>query len=271
MVMTKCTLLIESRSANSQADATRSRIAGWSESWYDEGPFSETKRAYTISLAQKRAALLPTGSSVVGQRYQEVDPIGASSTGSRVFAGGAGLQADIPQMALLLRIPGVGVKNFRPFYLRGLPDARVNEGEYSPSSIYTNKLIQFLLELEQWNFRGRNLAATTVPILTIDNAGVFQLEADSAIAVNDMVRVLRTNLATGGQFGGRFRVSAKPTARTGTLADWTAGPAAGGRIRADSIIYPVVPGGLKPEDVISRVVTRKVGRPFAGYSGRDSR
>jgi len=271
MPVTKLTMLFEARTADAAISPARSRIGGWSESWYDNGPYTDAMRTAFLSVCEKRAALLPSGASIVGQRYQELDPIGASSTGSRLYPGTAGLQADIPQMALLLRIPGVGVKNAKPFYLRGLPDARVVEGEYSPASAYTLKLQAFLTELGDWNFRGRNLASAAVPILTVSDSGVFQLEADSAVGVDSMVRVLRTTNAAGRQVGGRYRVSAKPTARTGTLADWNHGATVGGRIRLDAIIYPGIPLDLKPEDVISRVVTKKVGRPFAAYVGRRSK
>jgi len=269
MAWTKYTMLFEARTSFGATNTTRSRVGGWSESWYDS-LFSEAIKAEFLVLCEKRAALLPAGASVVGQRYQEVDPIGATSTGSRVFPGTAGLQADIPQMSLLLRIPGSSVKNFKPFYLRGLPDARVVLGEYSPASGYTAALTQFLDYLQGWNFRGRNLANAAVPILTISNVGAYQLEADSPAAEGDMVRVLRCTLANGNFFGGRFRIATKLTARTGTLADWSAGAATKGRMRIDAIVYPGVPAGLTPDDVVSRVVTRKVGRPFAEYSGRRS-
>lgn len=270
MPFIKCTMLIEARSAVS-SPSVRARIGGWSESWYDNSStLTDVVRARFVTLCTRRAALLPQGTQITGQRYQIVDPVGASSTGSRIYPGSAGTQADIPQMALLMRIPGQGVANHRPVYLRGLPDARVVEGEYSPSAVYTNALSLFLQALVGWNFRGRNLAAAAVPILTIDVNGVFQLETDSALGAGSMVRVLRTNLLAGGQFGGRFRIAAMPTARTGTLADWSAGPAVGGRLRLDSIIYPEVGPGLTVDDVISRVVTKKVGRPFSEYSGRRS-
>jgi hypothetical protein len=276
MPHTKCTMLMQLRTNVDQPNSPISRIGGWSESWYDTNTAISAVRPPFIQLCQKRAALLPAGAAVVGQRYQQVDPVGASSSTSFSFPGNARfttssdvLAADMPQNALLCAVIGASVKNTRRFTLRGLPDAVVVGGEYNPgNSAFSTALQAFFNELDLYWFPGRDLSAPTYPLLTIDSLGNFASEQATLFVVNQMVRVLRTKDADGRLRGGRFQVETmNPGGYTGKLAGWTFGACKGGKLRADSMIWAQV----RPANIsIGRQVTRKVGRPFTQYRGRRS-
>lgn len=250
--------------------AASQRTGGWTESvyWDSIGPQS---RASFLRLCQRRAALLPNAFAVVGQRYQQVEPVGGSSTGATRFPG---LQvslteseptADIPQMCLLCRTRTAG-PNIRPTMIRGLPDFVVKGGEYTPAPLFTGPLNAYFEELAGWLMRGRDLTATTYPIYRISNDGIVSFTAVTAISTPTMVRILRTLNSNGDQVGGVFKATSQPTTSSLQLEGWTGGATEGGKVRANAVIFPV----LTTTD-ISRVITRRIGRAPFQYVGRRSR
>jgi hypothetical protein len=265
----KCTALFQLATNTSDPTAVARRLGGWSESYYrPDADIGSTLITNFNTLCQRRAALLPSGAVIVGQRFQVVNPAGTSQTAARRYPGTAGTQADVPQMALLCRAPAQSAANIRPLILRGIPDARVVEGEYSPSSGFTTAIESFFSWLSaNWQFHGRDLSANTVPIYSIDALGVATLEANTTAVLGSMVRVLRTTDVNKDQVGGRFRVSAAASSTQITLQGWTLGACKGGRLRVDADTYLTIGSPIS----ISRVITRRVGRPFEQYRGRQSK
>lgn len=277
----KCTALFQLATNVDFPNNAARRIAGWSESWYYPG--NSIPNAITIFAGQNlvlglsipgwclyRAALLPGGASIIGQRYQVVNPTGPSQTVGAVFPGSEGEPADIPQQALLIYCPALGSNNVRRSTLRGIPDARVIEGEYTPSQAFSTAVTSFFAFLSNFQFRARDLSQPTFTILNITTLGVVTTEAPNTITAGQMVRVLRTRTADGDLVGGRFQVSGTGPGNTVfTLNGWTPAEATtGGRVRVDAIAFPFINGGAC---VLGRTVTRRVGRPFTVYRGRRSK
>jgi len=244
------------------------RVGGWSESVYSDYPPSAIMEQRFLDLMNARAALLAVTGSITGQRFQAVDPPGVSTTGTRIVPGASGLQCDVPQMALYYRLRSSTTLNTRPLYIRGIPDARVVQGEYSPSQAYTTALNSYLNQLRYWQFRAKDLSLGSAPIFTITDAGVVTVTEAYMPNVNDYVKVSRTVPQLGGFYGGTFRVSAVASTTQFTLANWVAGDTSQGRVSLIGYVYPSVGA---PVDETPRVVVKKVGRPFVQYRGRASR
>lgn len=253
------------------------RTAGWSESWYQPGNDvagtiaiangTALAGAAAFSILNTRAALLPQGAAIVGFRVQQVDPSGSAQSGALTLPGDKAAPPDIPQMAALCKATSVGRANIRRFTLRGIPDQYVTEGESNFVGDYKGLLLKFFLALGAWSFRARDLSQANIRVVTIAADGTVQAEAAIPYAVGDFVRVLRTINSAGQRVGGRFMVtSVGPGVGVFKVGGWTAGACTLGSVRKDAIVYPQVsPGG---PDFFDRIVTRRVGRPFVAYRGR---
>jgi hypothetical protein len=265
MSFTKCTMLFE-LATNKTAGLSNNRIGGWSETWY-RTTITGLKGAFE-TLCQARARLLPNGALVVGQRYQELVLGGGSQTASARYPGIGGNPADVPQMALLCRASAQGAPNRRGITLRGIPDAVVVQGEYAPTTNFTNDLQAFftLLKSNLWRFRGKDLTATQVPLISISSAGLATTALAHSFSNGTVVRILRAAKLDKEVVSGLFTLGgAAPTGTTFTMPNWGPDATTGGLARLEGTVYPVV-----NEVNISRVVVRKVGRPFSGYRGRAS-
>src|SRR5580765_1123966 len=126
MVLCACSLLMRQKTNKRNAPGL-SRIGGWSEGWWFEGDPADAMDKLVL-ISQFRARFLTDAASVIGQRVRVVG--GGSTTNNRGFPGGQTIRGDIPQMGLLCTVQGVGRPNVRHFILRGVPDARVEEGEF---------------------------------------------------------------------------------------------------------------------------------------------
>jgi hypothetical protein len=280
-VTIKCTALFQLSTNVDFPNASSRRIGGWSESWYFPGT-SVTNAAFLFQGAPSvaglaipgwcsyRAAILPTGAAIVGQRYQQVNPTGATQTTGQMFPGSSGLTADIPQQAVLIYCPAAGANNIRRSTLRGIPDSAIVEGEYVALAGLNNAILNWFSFLSNFQFRVRDLSQPTFTILNITAAGLVTCETPHTIAQGAMVRILRTKTADGDLVGGRFQVATiGPLGNQLTLTNWTPAEATtGGRIRVDAIAFPFVNAAACQ---IGRAVTRRVGRPFTSYRGRRAR
>jgi len=262
MAITRCTLLFNFQTTD--ANKAAQRTAGWSESYY----FPTADLIFALgklnALASVRSSLVATGGAVIGQRVQVVDPVGPSKTGDTAFAGGAGLAADIPQMALYCRAVSGATNNARELVLRGIPDARVQNGSFVSSTDYDRRLQRFFAELRSgWVMRGRDMSQPRKPIVTIDTNGLVTTTIDHAYAVGNRVQIIRTTMPNDRQVGGVYTVLTTPSARTFSIAPGFTLPTRGGSTRLSAIVTPQY-----DEIKAVRIGTRKVGRVFFPYRGR---
>ena len=277
----KCTMLIQQATAASSPGAPVKRIAGWSESWY--WPGTSLQSAITAmtgakarggivlipGLALLRAALLNLGGSIVGIRFQGVNPIGPSQTLAVNYPGKG--ETDFPSASLLTYIPGQGVKNIRRHALRGLEDAQVFEGEYSPSSAYTTLMQTYFAGLVGFQFQGRDLSQPLQPIDNIDGTGKVTTIANHPYQPGEWVRILKSKDSSGNLRGGRFNIpmASTVTNSTFTISRWPYSSTTGGNARLDP--GPQYFNADWSNATTGRVVYKKVGRPFVAFHGRRSR
>jgi hypothetical protein len=279
-MQTKCIMVFQLSTNTADPTATQRRIGGWTETYYwPTQNLNDAKTAFR-SLCQLRAGLLPRGALVKGQRYQFVNPVGASVSEAFNYPGTASLDQDVPQIALHFRIPAQAAQNVRSLDLRGVPDARVVGGEYSGTQNYDGALSRLLRALPAWQFYGRDLSQPTFPIYSIDPTGAAIIQAAFPYVVGDMVRVLRSLDSTGDFQGGLFRVASTTLPFGLTLQGWTGGACKGGKIRKDGHVFVNFSDINQGADtgfgsVVSFptpiAIIKKVGRPSGGYRGRRSR
>lgn len=264
---TKCTWLFQLQTAFSSG--TPARLGGWSESWYSASDFGDTLVANFRALGQRRANLLPSSAVIVGMRFQATDGFtsGSSESVAAILPGTSGIDNDAPQVALKVQLNGEGNANKKILILRGIPDDIVKRGEYVPTSGFRTNFNGFLAELTRgWAWRGQVLNATSSALLTIAADGTFVCEDVTAIASNQMVKVLRARNSGGRQKGGIYKTQ-NVVGAGGTLLNWNHGACTGGRMRRNLIFFPTVPStfGSPPTP---EVIVKKVGRPFNQYRGR---
>jgi len=268
MPTTKATMLFQLSTNASNPTSPKRRVGGWSESWYYDGDITATLAFLNggTGLCAKRAALLPIGSSIVGQRLQPVVPLGPSVTRAKPFPAASGLATDIPQMALYVNCPNVAGTNIKRALLRGIPDSQVDEGEFSPNAAYTTKLNSFIDELQFWRFKHLDLAQELLTVVTVSAGGLFTTVEDHPYIPGDIVTLKNVLRVTNDKaVTGKFRVIDTPTLKTFTVMQWSAGAAYQGQVRRVANAYSLV-NSAAAEPV--RIVTRKVGRPFDQYVGR---
>lgn len=270
----KCTMLFNyvsntgDQSGVSTVDNAITRTGGWSESWYLQGVAQSEATTRFLNLCRLRAAMLPIACAVAGQRYQTVDPVGPSQTGSTVFPGTAGTLADIPQMALYFRMYSDSGRNIRPFFMRGLPDARSVRGEYMPSQAFDTAIDNFFANIRGslFRFRGRDLSLPEIPLISVAVNGTVQTANPHTYTVGTMVRILRTVDADGRKLGGLFQVATVINSFSFTIIPNPAWVTDGGKVRQEAIIFTGVNQVSQP-----RVAVKKVGKAFFGYRGRQSK
>lgn len=270
MAVYKCSMLMNFAS-NFNGGANLTRTGGFSEQFYDIGDDFGTIRASFEALCKKRAVLLPTGTAIIGQRYQTVSPVGPSRLYSKNFPGPAGTPSDIPQMALYCKAVALNSRNVRQLKIKAIPDDQVKYGEYQPDSAFKGQVTSYLkyISTNTWFFRGLDLDQLSYPVMTAVVAGndaTVEVETPTPYVVGDFVKILRTTNSSGRQVGGRFRISAISGSRILTLQNWTLGATTGGTIRKDLVIYPEI-GDI----TVVEITVCKIGRPSRGYRGRRSK
>ncbi len=261
-----CSMLFALSTNKAGASAAQVRAGGWSEGWYqDTDPNTAKANFQTLCIA--RATLLPTSGSIVGQRYHVVD--GASSTGNIVFPGSSGILCDVPQMALQMSCLGVGTLNNRKWRVRGIPDARVVEGEYVGSQQFDGGIKTYFDTLGQlgFKFKAKDLAAARGEVLTIDNAGNVVMGTPITLTPGDKVDALRILDDAGNAISGTFTVQTVTSGNVFKLGNWPAKAGHAGKLRKSATIYPNVDSSSCR---IVLVTVNKVGKSFFQYHGRRS-
>jgi len=268
---TKCTMLIQTGTVLSTGKP--GRLGGFSESWYTNRVFDASLVTAFFQLCQVRAALLPQTSTIVGARFQQTDGYtsGASESVNVNLPGTSGILTDSPQMALKIQINASASANKKLIILRSLPDAIVVTGEYAPSTAFNTALQNFVttLGVGQWCWRGQQLDATAVPVLTIGADGTYFTSQPSTLASGNLVKVLRTRNAAGRQKGGLYSINVTGPS-SGVIVGWNHGVCTGGRLRKYNIIFPQAPTSGPLNYGTPQCIVKKVGRPFNQYRGRKS-
>lgn len=255
------------------------RLAGWTETWFKNS--SRNEDFYIIqrdNLLDVRAKLLAKNCSIVGFREQEFDPVtdivGMARTYVATRPGGAATDQDLFDMALMWRVRSQSTPNARNVILRGVPDARVVTGEFSPASVaYNNSIHEFFRALigSQWLMRGADRTQEGYPIKSINVDGVTILKRDSTLVVGNRVKLLRCCDINGVYTTGEYDLAVVGGARNMTLANFQtkgAFPLVHGRIRK------VVPTQFVPVEITEDeeqsplAITREAGRPFHSPRGR---
>jgi len=268
MPTSKLTMLIEAQT-NPQGTLQGSRVGGWSESWYL--PFGATAQVLQqfTPLCIARARLLAASARIIGQRIQQVDPtVGASQVASRVFPGQSGLVTDVPQMAVIVKIPSTGTPNIRQWLMRGLPDARVSSGEFDPAAKFTTDFTSFAAALEGYLFRGKNFLADQAEINYIDGTGQCFTNNPIVVTVGSLVDIMRTIDEEGNSVSGRFQVETVTSSTQFKLRRWDAIQTVGGKVRKHEMTFLNI---SVANITMGRVTLKKVGRPFTSYRGRRSK
>jgi len=270
MARFKCTAIFSSATNVSDTNSPTRRTGGWSETFYYNGSFEAALSAFqqgANSFCATRAALLPTGCGIIGQRYQQTSPVGPSATRSQLFPGRTATPADVPQMALLCSVPGVGVPNVRPMTLRGIPDEYVVEGEFSPSRPYSDALKKFFNSgLTNLYFKGKDKTQPKIDIATVTAGQVVTTVLPHGLAVGDSVLIAKNKVTASGNTQKAIGLVVSVTSATiFTTESLNLFAGTGGYAQKQIVIYVQVD---PPNVQFSRIVVRKVGRPFVQYRGR---
>jgi hypothetical protein len=248
------------------------QVGGWSESWYSTMDINAAQGAFE-NLAQYRAALLSNSAAIIGQRYSIIG--GGSSTSGRQFPGRAGVLSDIPQMALLCTCLASGQPNIRRFMLRGIPDDIVYEGSYKPTGAFTTALNTYFTKVTSgsWCMRGRDLTVANTALVGVvigtGARGLVQTATSLTLLVGQQVQFMRTRDQYGRTIKGTFTVAEVTDGFNFAVSNWTYGNVDRGFVRR--VGAPIFPVALDGSFTPVRITTRRVGRPFGQYRGRQSK
>jgi len=272
----------------------RQIASGWTESFISPNSPTGTGLTMARALATARAALLPQGANMTGIRYQEIDKVvnnvyqnGAAATsnfnlpGATSSAGVPNL-SDVPSMSLLINLRSSNYTNIRRYRMACVPDVQATAGEYTPQPGpvvlgnqlpgYQSFLSTYLALLNGgWQFRASDSSTAQIAIQGVAANGLITVPAGTALNVGARYKVKGLkNIYNQSVSGGIYYVLANPagTANTYILKGWTNGIVYFGIVQQYTLIYPMIACGLSD---VSRIVTRKVGRPFLVTHGRKSR
>lgn len=267
MANIKYTLLMNCRTGGDAVTAS-TRYGGFSESYWNATDLPPSSPALQ-NLLNKRAAMLPTTTTIVGYRQSDADR-GFRTRVYRVNKPGlwTANDGDLPSMALQLQQSANTGAVLRPI-LRGLPDSLVVAGEYKPSIAWDKALGEFMNSLLGWYSRTREGAGGGIDILSITAEGVLTTAQDVVgAALGQMVTVTRPSAAMRGRFGGNYKIAAFTNLRSFTLQGWEGGASTKGKVRALGFVNSLY--GDFPYKAV-QAINRKVGRPFFQFAGKGSR
>jgi len=269
MAVFKCTALFQ-QVTNPSGASQGNREGGWSESLYKETGDESAMRIAFEELCRRRALLLGASASIIGQRYQKVDPVGRANVGSRRFPGRSVWSVDVPQLALTFVMFSTTQINSRRFTLRGVPDTICAEGEYKPPAAFTTAFKDYCTQLGLFNFRARLMTAPKAEIISISDVGAVLVASDLTVTPGQQVWISGVEAQFITVPSGYHFVATATDARHFTLTKWDHGASTGGTAETSTTIYPVMEtiGTNAPS---AKIVVRKVGRPFGGYRGRASK
>jgi hypothetical protein len=280
-IVTRMTALFSLTTTPVNRATANPHTGGWSESWWttQSGPTLATSFTNLLKL---RAALLPASAQITGSRQStftiqgnRLIP-GPTSSSEQNFPGNANYVTDLPQAALQLKGYGDSVSNHNSFYLRGIPDAMIVGGEYSPTRPFGNAVSAFKAALVgPWGFVARDLSQPRLQVLALvqatpppPNQAILQLAGVLAgVAANSFLRFSRVYGSDGNPIKGAFAVTQPPVGNLYTLQMPNVNPVfrPSGTARLDLLTYIAY-----SSVAYNRAGVKKVGRPSEGYRGRRS-
>lgn len=277
MPFTKVTTLFHA--ATTDFDGNGKRLAGFSESWYSTLPPDSTQlNANWSQLCTLRAALMAKNVTIVGQRIQTVRPTGASRSFDTVYPGPSTAANDLPSMALQWTVRST-TPNQRSVILRGIPDARVINGEYNNVSTYDAAIVAYFTHLKaNWGYLGLDRTILPVKLVSVDNAGLVTTMEPHGLAVGDDAEVMSAVNVRGVKHSAVVRVLTVPSDTTFTVFVPRLGrdepPTAPfvfntvrGRVR--KLVYAFKDVQITSSEMTNpTAITRKAGRPFRVFRGR---
>jgi len=247
--------------------AAGNKTGGWSETWYFTGSETEIGAACQTWMTRRSAMLTPR-CFIQGFRIQNVGGKGQFFTAS--VPGTFAADSDIPQMALNCRCQGSGTNNVKFFQLRGIPDGQVVDGAYQGNLNFPQNVSQFFTHLVNfgWRFRAIDLTKVKVNILSIDALGAFKIAAGTTFAAGGYMDLLRCRGVDGSKLSGRYYIDSKTSDQIGVFLNWPGTVVKEkGQARPFALDYPLIQANSVK---IYNVTTRKVGRPFFLYRGRQT-
>lgn len=247
-----------------------SRTGGWSESVYNP-TLTDGTRAEFARLCVARAALLPTNAAIIGQRFQQVDPIGGSSTAGAKYPGviagtATDPSGDLPSTALHCRTRCKNAPNVRNTDIRCVPDTIVRGGEYYADTAFKSALTLYFIELDGWDMRGQVKTNPQEPIFSVAASGVVSFNRAFTVTTPSSVQVLGVMNAAGQRISGTFKALSQPTTSSVMLQGWIYGDGQGGSLRPKNIDYFT----LGESDSVG-IISKKVGAPSRKFRGRRSK
>jgi hypothetical protein len=272
MSATKVTLLFHAVTRDASGGAQR--LAGFSESYYSTLAIeSAALFANWNNLCIARAGLMPANVTIIGSRYQKVDPTGASRQFDTVYPPTTTVQNDLPGVSLQWTVRGFNTVNQRSLILRGIPDGRVVNGEYSPSLQYNNAINAFFARLKaDWQFRAIDRTVLPVKIVSIVG-GLMTTAQPHGLAANDVVNIMSTKVGTD-RVVTSYQAGVLPAGLTANTANlFLAGRGENvpdsvfGRVRKHDTIYPFF-SITDGEQLTPTAIHRKAGAPFKKFRGR---
>jgi hypothetical protein len=254
----------------------RTHLAGWSESlWWNANNFATLVNAMKNGygglpgLLPARAALLGYGAGIIGARFYQ----GGAGRGQSLafsYPGGLGVETDQPQTAILVKAGPTGAAVTRRFTLRGIPDSNVAWGEFSADTAFSAAIANYFQAISNYSFYAIDPASPAAPIFNIDATGLVTLNAPTnPFVVNQFVTISKVIDAVGAFHTLTTTVKTiGPQANQFTLTAWPFGPCTAGKaVTKVRSLFQISAATC----AVSRVVTRKVGRPFEQYRGRRSK
>lgn len=269
------TLIMQVTTAPTNLVTSSAHSGGWTESHWHQSVLTPESPQFR-NLMMKRALMLPRQAAVTGYRISNYDidvsallPLGAS-TGKVRFPGNPARNTDLPQVALELG-GASGGGNSNRFSARCIPDDVMEFGEYQANDIFKGYVTQFCNALSGggFGFMGRNLAATTSRIVSIEDNILTLNDAFGVTIGKTLFTFIGVKDVLGKPVVGNFRVVAAATAP----AHWVLAGLPQGTVVANSGSVRVLEPQFCPYTSVSpaRAVARKVGRPFEQYRGRASK
>jgi len=271
-MLTRISLLFALTTDPQDKSIATAHSGGWSEGYWANAEISSGNNLIT-RVAQARAALLPGQASVIGYRLAKYNigarkllPLG-TSTGKFFLPGNESIQCDVPQMALELSGSTNGGPNTNRFTLRGIPDVEVARGEFQPSAGFKAALTRFKNRLiaEGLGFIGRDYDGGTRDIYGLASSVLTVSPGGFSTQEGDLLQFIRVRDANGDAISGSFLIDTK-TDDTHYVMRGLGGKTISiptGQIRLSAQKFYAFSYILT-----SRIVVRKIGRPFESYRGR---